>query len=86
MSIKWNFKKYLEQKHSIYSATELKKLINKKTGISISLQNTCNYLNNKPAMIRLETMEIICTALDCTLHDFLEINPSNKAPIKTSMK
>jgi hypothetical protein len=37
-------------------------------------------------MIRLETMELICTALDCNLQDFLEISPSKKPPNKTSIK
>jgi DNA-binding Xre family transcriptional regulator len=78
MTISWNFKKVLNKKHSITSATELKKLISEKTGVTISLQNICNYLNETPAMIRLETIEIICTATDCTLQDFLEISPSKK--------
>lgn len=79
MTIKWNLKKFIEKKHSIYSATDFKKLISKNTGITISLQNICNYLNNNPAMIRLETMEIICTALDCNLQDILKITPTKKA-------
>lgn len=78
MSITWNLKKYIAKKHSIYSATDFKKMIHKKTGVSISLQNICNYLNKNPAMIRLETMEIICTALDCSLQDILKIAPSKK--------
>ena len=89
MSIKWNLKKYIKKKHSIYSATEFKKMIQKKTGVSISLQNICNYLNKNPAMIRLETMEIICTALNCNLQEILKISPEkkpNKATRKLSYK
>jgi len=78
MSITWGLKKYIEKKHSIYSSTDFKKLIHKNTGVSISLQNICNYLNTNPPMIRLKTMEIICTALDCNLQDILKITPSKK--------
>jgi DNA-binding Xre family transcriptional regulator len=78
MSIKWNLKKYIAEKHSIYSATELKKIITKKTGIIISLQNICNYLNATPKMIRPETIEIICSALSCELNDFCRITPSDR--------
>ena len=85
MTIKWNLKNFIEKKHSIYSATELKKMIQKKTGVSISLQNICNYLNKNPAMIRLETMEIICTALDCNLQEILKITPIIK-PKKVTRK
>jgi len=89
MTIKWNFRKVLNEKHSLTSATDLKKLISEKTGITISLQNICNYLNATPAMIRLETIEIICTATGCTLQDFLEVTPSKKkkkGPRKLSYK
>jgi len=89
MTIKWDLKKYLEKKHSIYSPTDLRKIINQETGITISLQNICNYFNEQPVMIRLETMEIICTALNCNLQDFLKILPSkkqNKATRKLSYK
>ena len=75
MCIQWKLKKYLEQKHAIYSATELKKKIEKDTGVVISLQNLCNYLNKTPVMIRLHTVEIICSALNCKLSDFCAITP-----------
>jgi len=75
MSIHWRLRSYLSQKHSIYSATEFQKKIIKKTGIIISLPNLCNIINNKPKAIRLETMEIICSALDCELHQFMEVKP-----------
>ncbi|MFA6190693.1 MAG: helix-turn-helix transcriptional regulator [Candidatus Staskawiczbacteria bacterium] len=85
MTIKWNLKKFIEKKHSISSATDFKKLIQKNTGFNISLQNICNYLNKNPSMIRLDTMEIFCSALDCNLQDILKISPSKK-PNKSSKK
>ena len=77
MAINWRLKTYLFTKHSISSITELRKVISKKTGIVISLQNLSNIVNKKPVQIRLGTMEIICSALDCHLSDFLEIKPKN---------
>lgn len=80
MAINWKLKTYLAIKHSIYSATELKKKIYRKTGIIISTQQLCNIIN-KPSMVRLSTMEIICTALQCQLSDFLQIiGKKNKKP------
>lgn len=75
MAINWKLRTYLTTKHSIYSVTEFKKLIVKKTGIVISLQNLTNIVNKKPMQIRLETIEIICSALNCNLNDFLEVKP-----------
>ena len=81
MPIKWKLKKYIEENHSIYTAKNLKQVIDKKTGINISLQNICNYLSKTPSMLRLETMEILCSALDCKLSDFVEVTPSKKKKI-----
>lgn len=79
MAISWRLKTYLATKHGIYQATSLQKRIVKKTGVLISAQNLCNYLNNKPKSIRLKTVELIVTALECELSDFLEIKPSETA-------
>lgn len=75
MTIQWSFKSYLAHKHNIYKVTELKKLIHKKTGYVISIANLCKYVNQRPSMLRLETAEIICSALDCELSDFLKVGP-----------
>ena len=78
MAASWRLKNYLAQKHNIYSATSLQKIIVKKTGTIISIQNLCNYLNSMPKLLRVETMEVVCTALNCNLNDFCEITPSKK--------
>lgn len=75
MSINWKLKVQLAKKHNIYSATEFRKVIKKKTGVIISLSNLCMYLNKKPQRVTLETLEIFCTALDCTLDEFFTISP-----------
>jgi DNA-binding Xre family transcriptional regulator len=78
MSVEWKLKQYLAKKHAIYSATEFKKIITSRTGIVISLQNLCNYINTTPKMIRLETVVIICSALRCKLSDFCQVTPDHK--------
>jgi len=82
MAIHWRLKTYLATKHGIFRATELQKLIVNKTGVLISLQNLCNYLNTKPKTLRLKTIELICSSLECELTDFCEIKPMeiNKNP------
>ncbi len=76
MAISWRLKTYLATKHGIYLATSLQKRIVKKTGVLISTQNLCNYINAKPKSIRLKTVELIVTALECELSDFLDIKPA----------
>ncbi len=75
MAIQWRLKTYLAQSKGIYKAVDFQKRIAKKTGVLISLQNLCNYMNGKPSEIRLKTMELICTALDCQMNDFCTVSP-----------
>lgn len=86
MAINWRLKAYLSQKHHIYTATNLQRVVIEKTGIVISLQNLCNLINHRPKMIRLETMEIICQALGCSLGDILIIRSDNKNRKKLKQK
>ena len=52
MAINWKLKTFLFKKFSITKATEIQKLIKTKTGIIISIQNICNYLNSKPKSLK----------------------------------
>lgn len=75
MAISWRLKTCLATQHGIHRATDLQRLIVKKTGVLISVQNLCRYLNQKPKEIRLSTLELICTSIGCDLKDFCEIRP-----------
>lgn len=90
MAIHWRLKTYLAIKHGIYGATAFQKLIVRKTGVLISLQNLCNYIEKKPKMIPLQTMELLITALGCRIEDFCHITPCSsfmpKIPKKLSYK
>ncbi len=78
--IRWNLRRMMAEKNQIYSVTELQVLIVKKTGVVISVANLCKYVNKQPKMIRLETMEIICSALDCELSSLLKVAPKSFNP------
>jgi putative transcriptional regulator len=73
--IQWKLKAKLAEKYQVYTVTDLQKLIVKKTGVAISVANLCKYVNRQPKMIRLETIEVICSALDCELSSFLKVGP-----------
>lgn len=74
MSIHWTLKSLAASK-GLYKASAIQRVITEKTGVIISIQNICNLLGNKQQTIRLKTMEVICSALDCTLSDFCIVKP-----------
>ncbi len=78
MAIQWHLKSYLSRQHNIFKATELRALVLKRTNVRISLQNICNLLNTKPRALKLATIEILCTALECDLSAFCQVKPEIK--------
>lgn len=82
MAITWNLRT-LASKKGIYRAKDLQRRIAERTGVLVSLQNVCNLLNTKPQSVKLKTIEIICTSLDCQMNDFCEITPGKFDKSKT---
>ena len=78
MAIHWRLRSYIASQRGLLKPVQLQKRVLNKTGVLISLQNICNYLNKNPSSLNLKTMEILCTALDCELKDFFEVAPSKK--------
>lgn len=78
MAIQWRLKSYLAQTHNIWDARKLQKRVLEQTNVKISHQNLCKLMHQKPSMIRLSTLELICTALQCELKDFCRVTPSRR--------
>jgi DNA-binding Xre family transcriptional regulator len=86
MAIHWRLKTYLAVQHGIFSSVAFQKKIIESTGVIISAQNLRVYLNQKPKLIPLKTMELICTALQCELSSFCEVKPKSLAQGKIQPK
>ena len=82
MAIRWTFKQYLATKHQVYTATELQKCVARATGVVISVAQLCKLVNARPKLIRLESADILSSALSCELLDFLKITAREMNPNK----
>jgi DNA-binding Xre family transcriptional regulator len=83
MAISWRLRTYLATKHGIFSAVPFQAKITAATGVIISVQNLRTYMNDKPKLIPLKTIELICTALQCELSDFCQVKPQSPSLQKT---
>jgi len=68
MSIEWNLR-HVMAKNNVWTGSELLRLMEDRAGYSISHASVSALLNEKPKLIRVETLDAICTALDCTPND-----------------
>jgi DNA-binding Xre family transcriptional regulator len=84
MPIVWNLKKWLAVNHDIYRPSELQTLLAEKAGVQLSLQAISALLNHQPSALRLQTIQVLCNALDCQLSDFCEVLPDPQKEQKHS--
>ncbi|MFD1362790.1 helix-turn-helix domain-containing protein [Lentibacillus salinarum] len=70
MSIEWNLR-HIMAKNNIWTGSELLRLMEDKAGYSMSPASISALLNEKPKLIRVETLDAICTALECTPNDLV---------------
>src|SRR5699024_12575864 len=75
MSIEWNIR-HIMAKNNIWTGSELLSLMEDKAGYSRSPASISALLNEKPKLIRVETLDAICTDLECTTND-LVVHKSN---------
>lgn len=59
----------------IYRPSELQLLIAEKVGVRLSLQAISAIINGQPSALRLQTIQALCTALDCKLSEFCDVLP-----------
>lgn len=78
MAIHWKLKKFAYDKHGIIRLKDLQNQIAENAGIIISLQHLSDLLRGCPKSIKLSTMEILCTALNCSLSDLVVIEPGKR--------
>jgi DNA-binding Xre family transcriptional regulator len=75
MAIAWTLKKWLAVNRDIYRPSEVQSLLAEKVGVRLSLQAISTIINGQPSALRLQTIQALCTALDCRLSDFCDVTP-----------
>lgn len=75
MPLIWNLRKWLAVNRDIYRPVDLQKLIAEKAGVHLSLQTISALMQSTPSAVRIATLEVLCTALECKASDFFDVLP-----------
>jgi DNA-binding Xre family transcriptional regulator len=70
MPFEWNLRKWLAVERDIYKPSQLQALIVERTGVQLSIQAISALMNSKPNALRIQTLQVLCDALECDLCDF----------------
>jgi DNA-binding Xre family transcriptional regulator len=71
--VKWNLR-WAAAKRDIWRPSDLLKAF-EEVGFNPSLSKVAALWSGKPISVRLDDLDKICTALDCTVADLLEAEP-----------
>jgi putative transcriptional regulator len=75
MTLKWRLRQVMAER-GIWSGAELGRLMEQKAGFSLSAPSISALLTEQPRQMKAQTMDGLCTALDCTPTDLWQHTPS----------
>jgi putative transcriptional regulator len=75
MALKWRLRQVMAER-GIWSGAELGRLMEQKAGYTLSAPSISALLTETPRQMKAQTMDALCTALDCTPADVWQHTPS----------
>ena len=75
MALEWRLRQVMGER-GIWTGSELGRLMKTKAGCSLSAPSISALLTGSPKQVKAETMDALCTALDCSPSDLWKHTPS----------
>src|ERR1051326_1915146 len=75
MSLEWRLRQVMASR-GVWSGAELLRLMEQKAGYKLSAPSMSALLTETPRQVKTQTMDALCTALDCTPADLWHHTPS----------
>jgi putative transcriptional regulator len=58
----------------VWTGAQLRRLLAERAGLHLSSASVSALLTRQPAQVKLETLAALCTALECTPDDLIEVD------------
>jgi putative transcriptional regulator len=82
MQISWRLRMAAAQRE-VWTAAQLRRLLAERAGLHLSSASVSALFTKQPSQVKLETLAALCTALDCTPNDLIEVDTT---PVTTAVK
>jgi putative transcriptional regulator len=73
VKIRWRLRMAAAQRE-VWTGAQLRRLLGERAGLHLSSASVSALLTRQPAQVKLETLAALCTALDCTPDDLIEVD------------
>lgn len=77
---RWRLRMAAAQRE-VWTGAQLRRLLADKAGLELSAASVSALLTRQPAQLKLDTLAALCTALDCTPNDLLELDSSSSPAV-----
>lgn len=82
MNVRWRLRMTAAQRE-VWTGAQLRRLLAERAGLRLSAASVSALMTKQPSQVKLETLAALCTALECTPNDLLEIDTT---PVETKPK
>lgn len=73
MKATWRLRMAAAQRE-VWTGAQLRRLLAEKAGLHLSAASVSALMTKQPAQLKLDTLAALCTALECTPNDLLDID------------
>lgn len=73
MNVRWRLRMAAAQRE-VWTGTQLRRLLAERAGLELSSASVSALFSKEPAQVKLSTLAALCTALDCTPNDLIEVD------------
>ena len=73
MNVTWRLRMAAAQRE-VWTGAQLRRLLAERAGLHLSSASVSALMTRQPAQLKLSTLAALCTALDCTPNDLLEVD------------
>ncbi|ELB86355.1 hypothetical protein Rwratislav_45435 [Rhodococcus wratislaviensis IFP 2016] len=73
MEISWRLRIAAAQRE-VWTGAQLRRLLAERAGLELSSASVSALFTKKPSQVKLDTLAALCTALECTPNDLIEVD------------
>jgi putative transcriptional regulator len=84
MEVRWRLRMAAAQRE-VWTGAQLRRLLAERAGLKLSAASVSALFTKQPSQVKLQTLAALCTALQCTPNDLIEVDtvPVESAPQPT---
>jgi len=73
VNIRWKLRMAAAQRE-IWTGAQLRRLLAEKAGLELSSASVSALFTKEPSQVKMSTLAALCTALECTPNDLIEVD------------